>query len=199
MISKDCELYAKFSKYEFWLRSVDFLFHIVSGEDIQVDPKKIENIGERIFIYCFARDDIDPKEGKANVVANDLSQLLMNSVAHIEDGKKELVHDVHRLAQLGVCLVDSNEGGVIVQNGSKLFLVFDVRAKQDLDLVMVNLKKSVFKKSIEALSKGVDGVFHYQGRFYVLHVGKIRNQILMKAQSSRYSIYPGATKMYRDL
>ena len=32
--------------------------------------------------------------GKANVVANALSRLSMNSVAHVEDGKKELVRDV---------------------------------------------------------------------------------------------------------
>ena len=40
--------------------------------------------------------------GKANVVADALSRLSMGSVSHVEDGKKELVHDVHRLAHLGV-------------------------------------------------------------------------------------------------
>ena len=33
----------------------------------------------------------------ANVVADALSQLSMGSVAHVEDEKKELVRDVHRL------------------------------------------------------------------------------------------------------
>ncbi|WMV41932.1 hypothetical protein MTR67_035317 [Solanum verrucosum] len=51
--------------------------------------------------------------GKANVVVDTLSRLSMNSFAHIEDGKKELVCDVHRLAQLGVRLVDSNKDDVI--------------------------------------------------------------------------------------
>ena len=39
-------LYAKLSKYEFWLREVSFLRHIVSKEEIRVDPKKIEVIIE---------------------------------------------------------------------------------------------------------------------------------------------------------
>ena len=37
---KDKELYAKFSKCEFWLKSVAFLGHIVSGDGIKVDTRK---------------------------------------------------------------------------------------------------------------------------------------------------------------
>ncbi|KAH0730144.1 hypothetical protein KY289_001332 [Solanum tuberosum] len=55
---------------------------------------------------------------KGNVVENSLSRLLIGSVAHIEDYKKELVRDVHRLARVGVRLVDSTKGGVMVHNGS---------------------------------------------------------------------------------
>ncbi|WRX28972.1 Reverse transcriptase domain - like 10 [Theobroma cacao] len=38
------QLYAKFSKCEFWLQEVVFLGHVVSGAGIYVDPKKIEVI-----------------------------------------------------------------------------------------------------------------------------------------------------------
>ena len=41
---KNNQLYAKFSKCEFWLDSVTFLGHIVSAEGIKVDPKKIEAV-----------------------------------------------------------------------------------------------------------------------------------------------------------
>ena len=40
------QLYAKMSKYEFWLKEVSFLGHIVSKEGIRVDPRKIEVILE---------------------------------------------------------------------------------------------------------------------------------------------------------
>ena len=43
---KQHQLYAKFSKCEFWLREVSFLEHVVSEEEIRVDPKKIEVIIE---------------------------------------------------------------------------------------------------------------------------------------------------------
>ncbi|WMV50946.1 hypothetical protein MTR67_044331 [Solanum verrucosum] len=36
------KLYAKFSKCEFWLKSVAFLGHVVSKEGVMVDPQKIE-------------------------------------------------------------------------------------------------------------------------------------------------------------
>nr|GFB30596.1 putative reverse transcriptase domain-containing protein [Tanacetum cinerariifolium] len=38
------KLYAKFSKYEFWLSSMAFLGHIVSAEGITMDPAKVEAI-----------------------------------------------------------------------------------------------------------------------------------------------------------
>lgn len=40
------KFYAKFSRCEFWLKSVAFLGHVVSEEGISVDPKKIEAITE---------------------------------------------------------------------------------------------------------------------------------------------------------
>ncbi|GKD24621.1 putative reverse transcriptase domain-containing protein [Tanacetum coccineum] len=38
------ELYAKFSKCEFWLSKVQFLGHVINYEGIQVDPTKIKSI-----------------------------------------------------------------------------------------------------------------------------------------------------------
>ncbi|GKC39890.1 putative reverse transcriptase domain-containing protein, partial [Tanacetum coccineum] len=38
------ELYAKFSKCEFWLSKVQFLGHVIDREGIHVDPAKIESI-----------------------------------------------------------------------------------------------------------------------------------------------------------
>ncbi|GKB91510.1 putative reverse transcriptase domain-containing protein, partial [Tanacetum coccineum] len=40
----DEELYAKFSKCEFWLSKVQFLGHMIDSEGIHVDPTKIESI-----------------------------------------------------------------------------------------------------------------------------------------------------------
>jgi hypothetical protein len=37
-------LYAKPSKYEFWLKQVSFLGHIISEGGISVDPSKVKDV-----------------------------------------------------------------------------------------------------------------------------------------------------------
>jgi hypothetical protein len=41
---RDHQLYAKFSKFEFWLDSVNFLGHTTSSEGIAVDPSKLQEV-----------------------------------------------------------------------------------------------------------------------------------------------------------
>ena len=43
---REHQLYAKFSKCDFWTESVAFLGHVVTKEGIQVDPQKIEAVSE---------------------------------------------------------------------------------------------------------------------------------------------------------
>jgi hypothetical protein len=38
---RDHQLYAKFSKCEFWLQKVSFLGHILTTEGVAVDPEKV--------------------------------------------------------------------------------------------------------------------------------------------------------------
>ena len=43
---KENQLYAKFGKCNFWLEQVQFLGHVISGEGIQVDSKKVKAVLE---------------------------------------------------------------------------------------------------------------------------------------------------------
>ncbi|GJV47354.1 reverse transcriptase domain-containing protein [Tanacetum coccineum] len=62
------QLYAKFSKCEFWIPKVQFLGHVIDSQGIHVDPAKIESV----------KDWASPKSvrrfRKANVVADALSR-----------------------------------------------------------------------------------------------------------------------------
>jgi hypothetical protein len=41
---RDHQLYAKFSKCEFWLKTVPFLGHVLSENRISVDPSKVQEV-----------------------------------------------------------------------------------------------------------------------------------------------------------
>jgi hypothetical protein len=41
---RDHQLYVKMTKYEFWLKEVPFLGHVISEGGIFVDPSKIEDV-----------------------------------------------------------------------------------------------------------------------------------------------------------
>jgi hypothetical protein len=43
---REHQLYAKFSKCEFWIKEVLFLGHVVSPEGIMVDPGKVKEVLE---------------------------------------------------------------------------------------------------------------------------------------------------------
>ena len=45
-ILREYQLYAKFSKCEFWLKEVTFLDHIIFNDGIKVDPTKVEIVSK---------------------------------------------------------------------------------------------------------------------------------------------------------
>nr|GEZ13759.1 putative reverse transcriptase domain-containing protein [Tanacetum cinerariifolium] len=73
---KKKKLYAKFSKCEFWLREVQFLWHMINGNGIHVDPSKIEVVKNWKAVELFSDYDCEIRyhPGKANVVADALSR-----------------------------------------------------------------------------------------------------------------------------
>ncbi|KAK6789369.1 hypothetical protein RDI58_013168 [Solanum bulbocastanum] len=136
---------------------------------------------------------------KANVVADALSSFFMGSTNHFEEDNKELERNVHRLSKLGVRLMDSTEGRVVVMNGAESSLVLEVKEKQDQDPIFLELKAKVHKQKVLAFEQGGDGVLRYQSRLCVPRVDELQERIIEESYSSRYSIHPGSTKMYCDL
>ncbi|WMV41286.1 hypothetical protein MTR67_034671 [Solanum verrucosum] len=93
--------------------------------------------------------------GKTNVVADALSRLSMGSVAHVEEERKELAKDVHRLARLGVRLMSISDSGVTVQNGAESSLVVEVKEKQDSEPILLELKGAAHNQRVEVKPRPV--------------------------------------------
>ena len=87
---------------------------------------------------------------KANVVADALSPMTMCSVSHIYEVTKDLAKDVHRLSRLCVRFEYSPNGVFIVHHNSESSLVIEVKSKQHLDKLLMELMESVLRKLNEA-------------------------------------------------
>ena len=118
------------------------------------------NLRQRIWLKLLKDYDMSVlyHPGKANVMVDALSRLSMGSVAHVEEGKKELARDVPCLSRLGVQLLDSVEGSTLVQSSFESSLVSEVKEKQDRDPTLVRLKESVKDQKVEVFSQGEDGI-----------------------------------------
>nr|XP_009804855.1 PREDICTED: uncharacterized protein LOC104250014 [Nicotiana sylvestris] len=110
----------------------------------------------------------------------------MGSLAHFESYQWPLSREVHQLASLGVCLEDSNDGKVIVQNKDESSLVAEVKEKQYNDPLLVQLKDGIHKHKATTFSLGMDdGTLRYQGRLCVLDIDGLFERIMGEAHISR--------------
>ena len=92
-----------------------------------------------------------------------------------------------------------SDNGVTARNGAKYSFLVEVKEKQVSNPLLLELKGAIHNQRVEVFSQRGDVVLRYQGRLCVPDVGELRNHILAEAHNSRYSIHPGATKMYHDL
>ena len=123
----------------------------------------------------------------------------MGSVAHVEEERKDLVKDVHRLALLEVFLMSISKSGVTVQNGEESSLVVEVKEKKDNDPILLELKGAIHNQRQQVFSLEGVCVLHYDGRLCIRDVGELRQHILSHYHKIIYSIHLSATKMYCDL
>ncbi|XP_059302355.1 uncharacterized protein LOC132054328 [Lycium ferocissimum] len=105
------KLYAKFSKYEFWLESVAFLGHVVSGDSIKVDPQKISAVKD--WPRPTSATEIRSFLGLANVVADSLSRKSMGTLAYLRAHDMPMGREIRRLASLGVRLDETEDGELV--------------------------------------------------------------------------------------
>ena len=103
----------------------------------------------------------------------------MGSVAHMADLKKELVKIVHRLAQLGARIEEFSKGCFMVRHNSESSLVVDVKSKQHLYPLVMELKEPVLKTNNKSSPQEEDGVLRYQLRLCVTDIDGLREKIMV--------------------
>nr|GEW04006.1 hypothetical protein [Tanacetum cinerariifolium] len=192
------KLYAKFSKCEFWLREVQFLRHVINGEEqelaFQILKDTLCNVPvlalpdglENFVVYCDASEigigcvlmqrelfnDYDCEvcyhPGKANVVADALS-------------RRERVKP-KRVRAMNMILRSSIKDRI---------LAVQKEVVDEFAGLQRGLDEMVEQRSDETL--------YYLDRIWVPLKGKVRTLIMDEAHKSKYSVHPEADKMYYDL
>ena len=137
--------------------------------------------------------------GKANIVADALSKKSMGSLVHIAPVRRPLVEDIHKIELEGVHF-DLEEPRVFlahVKAQSSFKIQIQEAQKEDPKITKIVAKV----KSGKGVGFIIDneGVLRFGDRLCIPNIRDLKKTILEEAHNSKYSVHPGATKMYQDL
>ncbi|GKA26351.1 reverse transcriptase domain-containing protein [Tanacetum coccineum] len=229
------ELYAKFSKCEFWINTLKFLGHVIDSSGIHVDPAKIEAVKNRsspttpleirqflgltgsedFVVYCDASI-----KGLGTVLMQRMKcSPSTKSLQHIQT--KRLNIEQRRWIELLSdydCEIRYHPGkaNVVADALSRKERIEPLRVRAlvmtiGLDLpsrILEAQREAVKIENIEAedisgmlkkLEARTDGTLCLDNRSWLPCYGDTRSLIMHESHKSKYSIHPGADKMYHDL
>nr|GFA56233.1 putative reverse transcriptase domain-containing protein [Tanacetum cinerariifolium] len=185
------ELYAKFSKYEFWIpKEAKILSYIATLRKkglgaVLMQREKV--ISQNLNAQTEARKPKNIKEedigGKANVVADALSRKEREPPLRVRALVMTIGLDLPRQilnaqteARKQEKIKEEDVGGMLVENSR--------------DLEKVRKEKS---------EPRTDGTLCLNGRSWLPCYGDLWTVIMHESHKSKYSIHPGSDKMYQDM
>ncbi|EOX94106.1 DNA/RNA polymerases superfamily protein [Theobroma cacao] len=168
---RERQLYAKFSKCEFWLKEVVFLGHVVSGAGIY---------DEKVIAYAFRQ----LKKHETNYPTHDLE--LAAVVFALKIWRHYLYADaLSRKSSSSLATLRSSYFSMLLEMKSLGIQLNNVQKLQDGEA-------SEFRLSD-------DGTLMLRDRICVPKDDQLRRAILEEAHSSAYALHPRSTKMYRTI
>ncbi|GKC95322.1 putative reverse transcriptase domain-containing protein, partial [Tanacetum coccineum] len=207
---------------------VQFLGHVINGDGIHVDPSKIEAVkyweAPRTPFEEMTFQTLKDKLCNAPVLAlldrpkdfvvyYDASGLGLGYVLMQRDkiwrhyfyGTESVIYIDHKSLQH---IFNQKELNMHQHRWIELFSDYDYEIRYHLGKanVVADALKEASDESIglqrgldELIKRRSDGVLYYLDRIWVPLKGDVRTLIMDEAYKSKYSIHPGADKMYYDL
>ncbi|GJR87944.1 putative reverse transcriptase domain-containing protein [Tanacetum coccineum] len=221
------KLYAKFSKCDFWLDSVQFLGHVIDSSGVHVDPAKIEAIKNwsapttpmkvRQFLGLAGYYRRFIKE--FSLISKPLTKLTQKNKPYVwGDDEKEAFQTL----KLKLCSAPR----LSLPKGSEDFVVYCDASLKGFGAILMqrekvvtihnNLPEQIRNAQVEACKEEnigaegfrgegepfevrSDGTKCLKGRVWLPLFGGLRGLIMLESHKSKYSIHPGSDKMYHDL
>nr|GEV40375.1 putative reverse transcriptase domain-containing protein [Tanacetum cinerariifolium] len=195
---KEEKLYAKFSKCEFWLKEVQFLGYVVNQNGIHMRGKAIVYASRQLKIHekNYTTNDLELGAKELNMRQRHWIELLSDYECKIKyhPGKANVVADdlsmKERLKPRRVCAMS-----MTIQSGLKA-KILEVQGEAYKDIKAPAEWLRGVERHFE--KRDDDGIYFFD-RFWIPSVGGIWKLIMDEAHTSRYSVHPGADKMYYDL
>ncbi|GJR15742.1 putative reverse transcriptase domain-containing protein [Tanacetum coccineum] len=170
------ELYAKFSKCEFWIPKVQFLGHVIDSKGIHVDPAKIESIKDwaspkspteirqflglagyyRRFIEGFSK------------IAKPMTKLTQKKVKFVWGDKQEAAFQLLKQKLCSALIL-------ALPKGSEDFIAYCDASKKGLGAVLMQKEKAI---RTEKLEPRTDGTLCLNGKSWLPCYGDLQTMIM---------------------
>ncbi|GKE40170.1 putative reverse transcriptase domain-containing protein [Tanacetum coccineum] len=221
MLKKE-QLYAKFSKCEFWIPKVQFLGHVIDSQSIHVDPAKIESIKDwaspktatkirqilglagyyRRLIEGFLR------------IAKPTTKLTQKKVKFDWRSKDFIAYCDASIKGLGVVLMKEQNKPLQVRalvmtiglDLPKQILEAQTKAikpknlkSEDVGGMLIENSKDLEKPRKEKLEPRADGTLCLNNRSWLPCYGDLRTLIMHASHKLKYFVHPDPDKMYQDM
>ncbi|GJW79269.1 putative reverse transcriptase domain-containing protein [Tanacetum coccineum] len=189
------ELYAKFSKCEFWISTVQFLGHVIDSQGIHVDPAKIESI--KNWAAPTTPTEIRQFLGLAGYYRRFIKELLSDYDYEIRyyPGKGNVVADALSIKKRLKPLRFRSLGMMIISPLPSHILEAQTKAVKEENVKNENLYDMIKKK----FQKRPDGTLCFKDRSWIPLYGGVRDLNMHESHKSKYSIHSGFDQMYHDL
>ncbi|GJQ91297.1 putative reverse transcriptase domain-containing protein [Tanacetum coccineum] len=196
------QLYAKFSKCEFWIPKVQFLGHVIDSRGIHVDPAKIESIKDwaspktpteirqflglagyyRRFIEGFSK------------IAKSMTKLTQKGIK-FDWGEKE--ENAFQLIKQKLCSAPI----LALPEGSEDFVVYCDASHKGLGAVLMQREKVIAYASRQLKVHEKNYITHdlELGWSWIPCYRDLRSVIMHESHKLKYSIHPSSKKMYQDV
>ncbi|GJR21684.1 putative reverse transcriptase domain-containing protein [Tanacetum coccineum] len=200
------KLYAKFSKCDFWLDSVQFLGHVIDSSGVHVDPAKIEAIKNwaapttptevRQFLGLAGYYRRFIKE--FSLISKPLTKLTQKNKPYVWGDDEEEAFQTLKLKLCSAPILSLPEG-------SEDFVVYCDASLKGFGVVLMQREKEEnigaegFRGEEEPFEVRFDGTKCLKGRVWLPLFGGLRGLIMLESHKSKYSIHPGSDKIYHDL
>ncbi|XP_073120200.1 uncharacterized protein [Henckelia pumila] len=197
-ILREKQLYAKMSKCDLWIFGVVFLDHVISRDDVSVDPSKTGDIlnwsrttkVSKIRSFFGMAGYYQRFLEKFSQIAKSMTQLTKKNVPFVWKSECEKsFHELHCCLTTALVLdLPSGSGGYVVYTDAYLHVADALSRK----IYVSSLRTS-------SVARVNDGLLCLSERVVVLDDSTLREEILTQAHRSRFSVHLGSIKMYKDL